>query len=172
MANGTQLKEVWLSDLRIPTSSRIRESHGIRKTSHICTLWKASCQEGKDWGQKTEVWTGKVQTVASDGTLAVLLLQKGLKHAQAGPACPRPCCPLSLGPCTSSPSSQTTQEEAGWSVAQHSSPADLPFYPTLQDSVWSLQAQGPSRQITMLLLFLLPSLGASDSSLCSTGPQH
>lgn len=47
--------------------------------------------------------------------------------------------------------------------AQHSSPADLPFYPTLQDSVESLLAQGPSLQITMLLLFPLPSLGASDS---------
>lgn len=152
--------------LRIPALSRIGES---RKASHMCTLWKASCQEGKDWEQTTEMWTGKVQAVASDRTLAV---QKGLNHAQRGPACPRSCCLLTLGPCTSSPSSQTTQEAAGWSAAQHSSPADLPFYPTLQDSVEGFQAPGPTLQITMLLLFLLPSLGASDSSLCSTGPQH
>lgn len=97
--------------------------------------WKASCQEGKDWEQKTEMWTGKVQTVASDCTLAVLLLQKGLKHVQTALACSRSCCLLTPGPCTSSPSSQTTQEEVGWSPAQHSRPVDLPFYPMLQDSV-------------------------------------
>lgn len=69
------------------------------------------------------------------------------------------------------PPPQTPHKEAG--LAQTSLPPDLPFYSMLRAVCGAIWASRPRlADNNAPVVSPLPSLGASDSSFCSTGSQH